>query len=375
MSQNKNQNDSEGKYIGVLTHRNCMDGCMCRELIKKKLGIKNKISLNAMKGQWQESGAEESWDEYAQGGRTEGGDSVVFLNVAYEDFSQDIKPGIYQWWRSMWKEMPFKKIIMADFSLNREWLKGCIEKGVEIELMDHHEAAYNDARWLEEEIRQGRAKGRVVMAWSNEASAAKVVWNHYFKGMPLPKVVEYVSDGDLYEFKNPKTRGFYVGALEERQPKEITPQEWEEWLIDEGPWNEMVQRGSEKFAAYWAECEAIAEQASEITLKGRKGLAVRADLKYKSEVGNILAKKSGDFGLLWDIEDGIIKVSLRSVAPTVVSSLAKEFGGAGHPQAAAFRVANLEQWRDCLRQEGNQEWGGKEEEKKEVKVIKRKAGY
>jgi len=59
-----------------------------------------------------------------------------------------------------------------------------------------------------------------------------------------------------------------------------------------------------------------------------------------SDLSNLLARRSGTFGGNWYLRhDGSIKVSLRSVAPFEVKSLAESFpGGGGHLHAASFSL-------------------------------------
>ena len=58
------------------------------------------------------------------------------------------------------------------------------------------------------------------------------------------------------------------------------------------------------------------------------------------------------FGLVWEEkEDGMVACSLRSVKPFRVKEMAEKFGGGGHGQAAAFRLASKQDLEELLLKE------------------------
>ena len=78
------------------------------------------------------------------------------------------------------------------------------------------------------------------------------------------------------------------------------------------------------------------------------GLAINAPAEYASEVGNLLATRSGTFGAVWSYwGGGKYQVSLRSNGNFDVSTIAKYFGGGGHKNAAGF-IINAENDEDIL---------------------------
>jgi hypothetical protein len=71
-----------------------------------------------------------------------------------------------------------------------------------------------------------------------------------------------------------------------------------------------------------------------------RGLAVNASGLFASELGHLLAQRSGTFGLVWNLAaDGEIKSSLRACGAVDVARIATRYGGGGHPNAAGFRLA------------------------------------
>ena len=64
---------------------------------------------------------------------------------------------------------------------------------------------------------------------------------------------------------------------------------------------------------------------------------------FASQVGNILAdgNKKVFSAIIWYFDEGVIKVSLRSIGEHNVSKLAEKYGGGGHKNAAGFIVKSL----------------------------------
>jgi nanoRNase/pAp phosphatase (c-di-AMP/oligoRNAs hydrolase) len=92
----------------------------------------------------------------------------------------------------------------------------------------------------------------------------------------------------------------------------------------------------EKFSKLAAD---IAQGAQPITFNGQRGLMVNAPGVFHSLVGEILAKQSGSFALLWNATPGgVIKVGLRSEPGFDCIPLAESMHGGGHAQACGFRM-------------------------------------
>jgi len=84
---------------------------------------------------------------------------------------------------------------------------------------------------------------------------------------------------------------------------------------------------------------SAAKGAFELTLLGHRTLAVNAVSEFTSDLGNILALRTGTFAVVFKIDSAqFVKVSLRSLRGFDVSQIALQFGGGGHPQASAFRL-------------------------------------
>ena len=59
---------------------------------------------------------------------------------------------------------------------------------------------------------------------------------------------------------------------------------------------------------------------------------------FHSQIGDILARQSGTFALMWSASEQGVKVGLRSRSEFNCIPLAESMGGGGHAQACGFRM-------------------------------------
>jgi len=85
-------------------------------------------------------------------------------------------------------------------------------------------------------------------------------------------------------------------------------------------------------------CSDIAEGAQPLVFNGVAGLMVNAPGMFHSQVGDILAKQSGTFALMWSASPKGAKCGLRSRSDFNCIPLAESMGGGGHAQACGFRM-------------------------------------
>jgi hypothetical protein len=91
--------------------------------------------------------------------------------------------------------------------------------------------------------------------------------------------------------------------------------------------------------------DLVAEEPRPVVLCGHTGLGVNA-IENVSVIGDVLARRCGTFGLIFQIRRDKVSCSLRSIAPFDVSAIAAAFGGGGHAQASGFRMSIEQFFRD-----------------------------
>ena len=104
------------------------------------------------------------------------------------------------------------------------------------------------------------------------------------------------------------------------------------------PGDEGERRHTEALARRVA--RDIAEGAQPVVFNGMAGLMVNAPGMFHSQVGDLLAKKSGSFALMWSANEKGVKCGLRSRSDFNCIPLAESFGGGGHAQACGFKMDN-----------------------------------
>ncbi len=222
-----------------------------------------------------------------------------------------------------------KEVFMLDFSYKRSILLGMREKAKSLTVLDHHKTA------------QAELEGLPGCVFDMDKSGAGLAW-HYFSHFnypgyhnefdePMPWVVKYVQDRDLWKHELPETRA--VNAVISSYPFNF--QMWDELahrsLDDVATEGQSILRYQEQVA------NDLVSYAREVVFDGHNVLAVNTSI-MNSDVGCKLAKDR-PFGIVWfQREDGKYIYSLRSLqnSNVDVSQIAKEHGGGGHRCSAGF---------------------------------------
>jgi hypothetical protein len=220
-----------------------------------------------------------------------------------------------------------REVFILDYSFEPEVLRTMGTQARGITLLDHHVSA------------QKRLQGLALacphrLYFDLGRSGAAIAWEHFHPGEPLPYLLQAIQARDLWSWDVPDARPF-LAALD------LLPLDFAAWKsvldLDAPARARMVERGAAMEARFDALCVSIAEQPAAIRIDGEAGLMVNAPGEFASNVGSLLAQRSGTFALVWRADhQGRLKCSLRSVKGFDVERLAARFGGGGHAQAAAF---------------------------------------
>ena len=195
-------------------------------------------------------------------------------------------------------------------------------------MLDHHKSAAD---------KLGRFQCRCgAVHFDMSQSGAMLSWKFFFPEQPVPDLIRYVQDRDLWHWAFPESAPF-LSALD------LEPNEFPRWAEIAAFTPEQVaefgQRGSAMNEKFLSLCRDIAQGAAPITFNGQAGVMVNCPGAFTSEVGNMLSAECGSFALLWSVsKDGTVKVGLRAVPTFNAIPLAESMGGGGHPQACGFRM-------------------------------------
>lgn len=221
-----------------------------------------------------------------------------------------------------------RAVYILDFSFAEHILRAIEERAAKLVMLDHHLSAAEKLTGFK--CRCG------VVHFDMKKSGAHLAWEFFHPNQPLPDLVRFVEDRDIWVWQYPESAGF-LAALD------MEPFEFQRWQaiahFDAAQLAAYIDRGramDEKFSDLAA---TIAEQAQPVVFNGITGLMVNAPGTFHSLVGDLLCKQSGTFALLWTVDKtAVVKCGLRSRSGFNCIALAESMGGGGHAQACGFKM-------------------------------------
>lgn len=221
-----------------------------------------------------------------------------------------------------------RAVYILDFSFSADILRAIDERAAKLVMLDHHKSAA--------EKLTGFACSCGVVHFDMDKSGARLAWEFFQPAAPVPALVRFVEDRDIWTWQYPESPGF-LAALD------MEPLDFARWAkiaaFDPAEQLDFMARGAamdEKFKKLAAD---LAEGAQPVLFNGQAGLMLNAPGVFHSLVGNMLSEKSGSFALMWHVgKSGGVKVGLRSQPGFDCIALAESMGGGGHAQACGFKM-------------------------------------
>lgn len=163
-------------------------------------------------------------------------------------------------------------------------------------------------------------------------SGAVLSWLFFHPGEPVPELLKYIEDYDLWRFNLPSSRE--ISATISSYPKtfeswsNVAPLVLTKEFIDEG--KAILRYKRQKV-------EESCENVFWTVIAGHKVPVVNVT-NYQSEVGNMLCKlyPEAPFAAFYYEKEKIRCWGLRSVGDLDVESIARGLGGGGHKNASGF---------------------------------------
>lgn len=219
-------------------------------------------------------------------------------------------------------------VYVLDFSFPPALLAEIDAQAARLVLLDHHKSAAEQLT--------GFACRCGGLHFDMHKSGARLAWDYFLPDRPLPDLVRFVQDRDLWTWQEPETAGF-VAALD------MEPYDFARWAVLAAlPAPELaafVARGQAMDEKFRSLAQDIARAAQPLRFNGQAGLMVNAPGAFHSLVGELLSQRSASFALMWTVADnGVVKVGLRSQRGYDCTPLAQSMGGGGHAQACGFRL-------------------------------------
>lgn len=224
---------------------------------------------------------------------------------------------------------PGATLYVLDFSYLPQQLADASASAGRIVLIDHHLTAMEQC---EDFFKTQPLPDNLSINFDMSRSGCILTWRHFFGEQPPPQLLLHIEDRDLWRFKLDGTREITT-ALYERMPIDFA----EIGAIDPA---ELLAVGRIQVKQFTGMVNRLAKSAHSVTVAERVGLAVNAPSLFSSDLGHVLAEKSGTFGMTYHYDGRKQQwhFSLRSIGDYDVGHLAQSFGGGGHKNASGFAL-------------------------------------
>ena len=215
---------------------------------------------------------------------------------------------------------PGDEVYILDFSFPRETMIAIEKIASKVVCLDHHKTA------------QENLLGLTFALFDMNKSGAVLSWEYWHSDKPIPDLIRYVEDRDLWRHNLPLTEEVYMGLREQ----ERTFENWHRLAQMPDFVNFTSHIGKPLLIAKKKEVKAIAETAEWFVIAGFKVPVVAECNRYYSDVCNLLCKEfpEAPFAVAWRNQNGVRKWDFRSIGDFDVSAIARQFGGGGHKNAA-----------------------------------------
>ncbi len=242
---------------------------------------------------------------------------------------------------------------VVDFCFPLDELQGMMDRAERLVVIDHHESALDDmtefASWAEvnghtvrtnglpDRPDAGDSEADIQLYYESERSGATMAWSYFVPDEPVPTLLKYVQDRDLWTWSMPDSRAFWYALL-------MLPMDFEVWdnVISEGDKGieRMRHEGKAIQRFVMQQVERTCQHARYANIRGHRVPCVNST-QLQSEIGEYLLNEYPDapFAAIFGVKpDGDRVYSLRGRGDFDVAKVAATFGGGGHKSAAGFKT-------------------------------------
>ena len=230
------------------------------------------------------------------------------------------------------------EVVFVDIMPRNQILRDLSRHASELHVLDHHLTA--ERRWHADPDTQAFLAGRGHQVHLDlEHSGAVLAWQHFHPDRPVPDLLRYVEDQDLWRFDLPNSEAVSAGI-------NSYPRSFEVWdRLADTPVQELARQGEPILRAERTEVQRALRGAHRARL-GHDWIEAVNATEHRSRIGHALAlRRAFDrrWGLVYRLRGRRVDASLYSIGELDVAAVAAQFGGGGHRNAAGFQV-ELERW-------------------------------
>ena len=216
-----------------------------------------------------------------------------------------------------------KIVYIIDYTYDAPIIKKLIKDNIRVTAIDHH-VSQKEATMMTEKY-----------SYDVKHSAAPLAWNYFHPGKPVPALLRYIEDRDIWKWNVPHSRELLMLI-------DLAPMEFKTWSVlakelDNPRTLAMnIKKGALLDFHYRSLYEKLMPGAELVKFAGHKIYALNCPYYFADDLGHELALKTHSFSLLWNESGGRIRCSLRSAGKIDVAKIAKKYGGGGHKQSSGF---------------------------------------
>ncbi len=222
-----------------------------------------------------------------------------------------------------------KEIYIIDYSYSKDVLADLETKNKSVMVIDHHQTAKEAVLSFPQNI------------FDNDHSGCVLAWQYFHPNTPVPELLKYVEDHDLWRFALPEHREFNVALHQEP----MTFASWDTLIARLQNENELINfiaKGS-LLAKYEDKLiDSLLKHKERVIFEGYEVWAINENM-FRSSLGNRLAELNEAegkiaLGIVYYRKDKQVRVSLRSKGDVDVAKMAEKYAGGGHKNAASIKV-------------------------------------
>jgi nanoRNase/pAp phosphatase (c-di-AMP/oligoRNAs hydrolase) len=226
-------------------------------------------------------------------------------------------------------ELSGKEVYIVDFCYHKEKLLEIKKVAKSIVVLDHHKTAMEECSELE------------FCHFDMESSGCCLAWKFCFPNQPIPNILRYIEDRDLWNWNLSYSREILAVIDSE----EKTFENWDILSsklssVGSQAWVKVLNKGEGIVQYSETLIKNLIKNAHSIYIDGVKVQVVNTAF-FQSEIGNRLSVGQPFAGAYyWD--GSRYCFSLRSQDDGLdVSEIAKKYGGGGHARASGFTVTDI----------------------------------
>lgn len=224
------------------------------------------------------------------------------------------------------------KLYFIDFTYPQELMDGYIAEADSVTVLDHHQGVEDVIKRMPE------------YRYDVSHSGAFIAWQYFHPETPVPELLTYIEQGDLYRTDLAYTEEILTYIY--TRPQTFT--EWSELekrLDDPRARGQIIETGKAYAEHKSTIVEQIVQQAELVTFEGYSCYLGSSSKQFTSPVGHVLAERHPPIALVASVHSWGLRVSLRRSDNSVdLAAIARKYGGNGHPFAAAFSL----KWSDPI---------------------------